>query len=262
MWKIVLCLIFFSYPSSLSGEEHISESNPAKHTSIDVTNLASLQRGAKYFINFCSGCHSLHFMRYNTLMVDLKITSETNSAIDNQRLSNKLIFTLAEPNDTIKPSLLRRDALTWFGRNPPDLSLVTRARSTDWVYNYLLNFYQDEKRPFGVNNHVVNNTSMPDPFAVLRQKIHPNYQTKNKISYEQPVKTEELLDYSLNASQDQEVIKLENIAADVVNFLAYVAEPSKMLRRALGIKVCAFLMIFLCLVYFLKRQIWKNRPPT
>jgi ubiquinol-cytochrome c reductase cytochrome c1 subunit len=255
MWKIILGFILVYYPAVLSG--NTPEIYLLKQAPIDVTNFVSLQRGAKYFMNFCSGCHSLRFMRYNELAVDLKIIDKANSAADNRRLNNSLIFTQTGPSDTIKPSLHKRDALKWFGRYPPDLSLSTRARSIDWVYNYLLGFYQDDKRPFGVNNYLVKNTAMPDPLALLRENTFSDYQIKNNDK--QVLKTGDNLDYS-SLTGNREIFVLEEVAADLVNFLAYVAEPSKVTRQLLGIKVCAFLIVLSCLVYCLKEEIWRNKP--
>ncbi|MES2997960.1 MAG: cytochrome c1 [Pseudomonadota bacterium] len=256
MWIFFLC-----YPSFSSGKGNISEIYPLKHASIDATNLASLQRGAKYFINFCSGCHSLRFIRYNQLAVDLKIIDKANSAADSQRLNNNLVFTQANPSNTIKPSLHKKDALLWFGKYPPDLSLSTRTRGIDWVYNYLLGFHQDNKRPFGVNNDLVRDTIMPDPLGILRTNTFSNRRIKSKINHDSRFKlfkTDNNLNYSLISSENQEFFVLEEVTTDLVNFLAYAADPSESMRKSLGIKVCAFLMVFLCLVYFLKKQIWGN----
>lgn len=238
--------LFFLYPIFLNGEA-TEKLYPLKHAPIDITNLASLQRGAKYFMNFCSGCHSLQFMRYNRLAADLKISDKINS-ISEQRLSSNLIFTQSKPNNFIKSNLRKKNALLWFGKYPPDLSLTTRARSVDWVYNYLFCFYPDKTRPFGVNNSLVKNTAMPDPLAILR-KTALNYQLKSNTN-------------NLNqlwASADyKKALKLKEVVADLVNFLAYVAEPTKISRQSLGLKVCSFLLFFSCLVYFLKKQIWGN----
>lgn len=256
MRKIVLGLFFLAYPLFVNGEGRIIGMYPLKHAPIDPANIASLQRGAKYFMNFCSGCHSLQFIRYNRLAADLKISDDINPAASNRRLNNNLIFTQANPNDTIKPSLYRKDALVWFGKVPPDLSLSTRARSIDWVYNYLLGFYPDNKRPFGVNNSLVKNTIMPDPLAMLRST--PTYRLGSKINDNLLLNTTNNLNQALINPNNHEFFELKEVVTDLVNFLAYTAEPTRSERQSLGVKVCGFLLFFSCLVYFLKKQIWKN----
>lgn len=246
MWKIIIGLFFLCCPVFLNGKE-IAKIYSLKHAPIDSTNLASLQRGVKYFMNLCSGCHSLRFMRYNYLAADLKITDKINP-ITNARRLNNLIFTQANSNDFIKSSLGKKNAVLWFGKYPPDLSLITRARSIDWVYNYLLGFYSDKTRPFGVNNNLVKNTAMPDPLAILR---------KNAFNYQLEIKTSHLNQLLTNPNY-KKMFELEEVVADLVNFLAYAAEPTKTSRQSLGLKVCSFLLFFSCLVFLLKKQIWRN----
>jgi ubiquinol-cytochrome c reductase cytochrome c1 subunit len=256
MRKIIFGLFFLIYPLFVIGTESIDKIYPQKHAPIDPTNLASLQRGAKYFINFCSGCHSLQFMRYNRLADDLKITDTVNLAAGIERLNKNLIFTRANPSDSIKSSLHKKEALLWFGRIPPDLSLITRARSIDWVYNYLLGFYPDNKRPFGVNNNLVKNTTMPDPIAILRNAALI-YQSDSKING-LSTKTNNNLNRQLIGPNNHKFFELKELVADLVNFLAYTAEPTKSERQSLGTKVCGFLLFFSGLVYFLKKRIWRN----
>jgi ubiquinol-cytochrome c reductase cytochrome c1 subunit len=252
MWKLIFSLFFLTHPVALSGKSSISRTYPLKHLASDCNNLASLQRGAKYFMNFCSGCHSLQFMQYNRLAIDLKIIDKNNLKASRQRLNDNLVFVQTDPSNSIKANLRKKEALLWFGKIPPDLSLITRTRSIDWVYTYLLSFYLDSTRPFGVNNRLVKNTIMPDPLALLRI-IPPNdYRAINKINSN--LNQHQLL---INAN-NHKFLALTGVAIDLVNFLAYVAEPTKIVRQALGIKVCGFLLFFTCLVYFLKQQIWKN----
>jgi ubiquinol-cytochrome c reductase cytochrome c1 subunit len=250
MWKLILGL-FLCYPILLLGEEISPAISPKKHIPLATRDLASLQRGAKYFMNFCSGCHSLQFMRYTRLGIDLKITNKADPIASNQRLSKNFIFTQANPNDTIKSNLYKKDALLWFGQYPPELSLTVRAKGVDWVYNYLLGFFPDNTRPFGVNNSLIKNTAMPDPFAILRQQLSSNHLTKSKIN------TGDLNKQTIN-SNNYKTFTLETIVTDLVNFLAYTAEPIKTERRFLGIKVCGFLLLLSCAVYFLKKQIWRD----
>lgn len=191
-------------------------------TALAQDSLASLQRGAAYFINYCAGCHSLKYMRYERLAQDLNLME--HGKISKQIVQDNLIFTETTLNQPIAVSLRLEDAQRWFGKQPPDLSLITRARSKEWVYNYLLNFYPDTARPFGVNNDLLKNTTMPDVFCAIRD------------------------------SSDH----VSTIVSDLVSFLDYVSEPYKRHRQHLGLWVHVFLGVLLILVFFLRLRIWQG----
>ena len=184
----------------------------------DITDEASLQRGAKSFMNFCSGCHSIELMRYNRIAKDLNI-SEADMA-------KNLMFNADKVGNKVFSSIPADDAKLWFGTTPPDLSLTARARGTDWIYTYLKEFYADESRPYGVNNHLLKNASMPDVLWELKQD-------KSEKGFEQDVR-------------------------DITNFLDYVSEPVKLIRYDIGIKVIGFLFILFILSYLLKKEYWKD----
>lgn len=258
MRKLIILMAFLYYSIPLLGKTWDHVHDPEKHARIDLNNLASLQRGAKYFMNFCSGCHSLQFMRYNRLGMDLKIIDNANSIVSNQRLSHNLIFTQATQSDTIQSSLYKKDALLWFGKNPPDLSLTIRAKGADWVYNYLLSFYPDDRRPFGVNNSLIKNTIMPDPLSIIRKQLPLSYPKKNNKSFNFPHKNNNSNQLLINPNNYKTFV-LEHVVTDLVNFLAYTAEPIKTERESLGIKVCGFLLVFAYVVYLLKKQIWNDK---
>ncbi|MFZ0220022.1 MAG: cytochrome c1 [Candidatus Aquirickettsiella sp.] len=254
MWKIIASVFFlsifiFSYTLA----------NPFKNKRVKQLihsyELASVQRGAKYFMNYCSGCHSLQYMRYNRLGVDLQIDNKLNSATQ-QRLKENLIFTQAKTSDTIKSNLHRRESLLWFGKPPPDLSLSIRARGANWVYNYLLSFYLDDTRPFGVNNSFIKNTAMPDPLAIMRMDTniyHKLNNTDDRLSLK-------VINHAYLHSNKSSVKlpTLERVVTDLVNFLTYIAEPTKNNRQSLGKKVCGFLLVLTYFVYILKKQTWGN----
>ena len=119
----------------------------------DVGNTASLQRGARYFVNYCQGCHSAQYVRYNRLAEDLGLSED--------QLMENLMFVGEQPHDTMINSMPYDDSARWFGQAPPDLSLIARSRGTDYLYNFLRTFYVEEGTPTGVNNMVLANTSMP-----------------------------------------------------------------------------------------------------
>ena len=155
-----------SAANASGGGVHLEPAN------IDVKNQMSLLRGAKYYANYCQGCHSVKFSRYNRVAADAGVTDEQIGAI---------IFTNDEDGKRSKPGALMesaipaKDAANWFGTAPPDLSLVGRSRSGDWIYNYLKSFYSDDSRPFGVNNTVFDNVGMPHVFLDLQGVQDPVY---------------------------------------------------------------------------------------
>ncbi len=193
---------------------------------IDIHDQAKLQRGAALFMNYCSGCHSLRFMRYNRLAEDIGLTT-FDGKVDRNLLSN-LIFTSAKIGDPIEISMPATDAREWFGIMPPDLSLSARERGVHWIYSYLKGFYADKARPFGTNNVLVPDTAMPNvlyPLANLRQEEY------------------------------------ERMLEDLLTFLVYVGEPTQKIRYRLGWIVLPFLGIFCIVAYFLKRSYWKKIIP-
>ena len=113
---------------------------------IDLNDKISLQNGAKYFINYCSGCHSLKYQRYNRAFRDLQIDPEIGA--------KNLIFTGAKDVEQMHTAMSGAEGLKWFGQTPPDLSLTARAKSGAYIYNYLRGFYRDDSRPLGFNNSV------------------------------------------------------------------------------------------------------------
>lgn len=253
MWKISAFFLFiFIFSFTLASPFR----NKFGNSAIQPSELASLQRGAKYFINYCSGCHSLQYMRYNQLGYDLKIADKFNSATQ-QRLKDNLVFAQSKISDTINSNFPKKESLLWFGKLPPDLSLSIRARSADWVYNYLLSFYLDDTRPFGVNNSFIKNTAMPDPLAIIRMDTN-TYHNLSNTNDQLSLKISNRAVYSHSNKSRSKIPTLEEVVTDLVNFLAYIAEPTKNNRQSLGKKVCGFLLLLTYFVYILKKQIWRN----
>ncbi|SFV79397.1 ubiquinol cytochrome C oxidoreductase, cytochrome C1 subunit [hydrothermal vent metagenome] len=188
------------------------------HANTDIRDQKSLQNGAKLFMNYCSGCHSIGFMRYNRIGKDLNISDAD--------VEKNLMFNSKKIGDQIISSMPDEGAIKWFGVTPPDLSLVARSKGTDWIYTYLRSFYKEESRPFGVNNKILVNASMPDVLWELKQ-------SKSADDFDQDVR-------------------------DITNFLDYVGEPAKLVRVDLGYKVMGFLFILFILSYLLKKEYWKD----
>ncbi len=185
---------------------------------INLQDNASLQRGAKLYVNYCMGCHSLQYQRYGRMGEDLGIPEEL--------VMKHLNFTGDRIGDTMDIAMPREDAAQWFGVAPPDLTNVTRLRTEDWVYSYLVNFYWDDTRPYGYNNRIFENVGMPHVMATMEQELG-----------EEPFRA---------------------AMADLTNFLTYVGEPVRLQRERLGVYVLVFLFILLIPAYLLKREYWKD----
>lgn len=217
---------------------------------IDLHDQARLQRGAKLFMNYCSGCHSLRYMRYNRMATDLGLTT-FDGELDNDLLVSNLIFTGAAIPDPIEISMPAVDARQWFGIVPPDLSLSARKRGAPWLYTYLKSFYEDESRPFGANNRLIPAVAMPNVLAPLAGRViavRENEKDNNSpITHLLQVSNGEMTPY-----------EFDNAVRDLVTFLVYVGEPVKLVRYRAGVFVIGFLCIFLIVVYRLKKNYWKD----
>ena len=220
---------------------------PLQSANIDLKDKASLQRGAKYFTNYCIGCHSLQYMRYSRMAEDLGIPTD--------ELQQNLIFGDAKPADHMTNAMRPDDGETWFGTKVPDLTLVTRWRRPDWVYTYLKSFYLDDTRPYGVNNLVFPKVGMPHALVNLQGIQKPVYEHEDdgKEHGEPHVMGVELV-------QPGELTPKEydNMVRDITNFLTYVGEPIKLERRSLGLYVLLFLGLLFLVSYYLKKEFWKD----
>ena len=149
--KVLLPMLLLACASTLAAKDSAIEMLPANN---DVADIASLQRGARNFMNYCSGCHSAKYVRFNRMGRDLELTEA--------QLIENLMFNAETPHDTIQRTMRDDDATRWFGSPPPDLSVVPRSRGINYVFNFLLSFYVDPDSPTGVDNIVLAGTSMPD----------------------------------------------------------------------------------------------------
>lgn len=186
--------------------------------SINLSDVKSLQRGARNFFNYCAGCHSLQYMRYEQIAEDLNISEE--------QLLDNLIFTDKTPQDLVTTNMLKEDGDRWFGKAPPDLTLVTRRKNPDYVYQFLKSFYIDNTSPTGVNNLIQDGTSMPHILWLLEEQMIAE-------------------DYN-------------RFILDTVTFLEYVGEPIQQKRKSLGVWVISFLVLFLVFSYALYKDIWRE----
>jgi ubiquinol-cytochrome c reductase cytochrome c1 subunit len=214
----------------------------------DVSNKASLQRGAANFVNYCSGCHSAKYVRFNRLTVDLSLTDA--------QVEQNLIFNGGKITDNMTISMSEADGANWFGKAPPDLSLIARSRGTDYLYTFLKSFYIDPSRPTGVNNTVLASAAMPHVLWELQGLQKPVYEGQSSpdgASVERHFKGFELVTQgALTPDEYDEFVR------DTVNFLDYIGEPKQLERRALGFRVLGFLLVLFLLAYALKQEYWKD----
>jgi len=246
MSKILACI--FTLAFMLATHAADVEMLPIK---IDVQDKARLQRGARLFMNYCSGCHSLRYMRYSRMAQDMGLTT-FDGEIDSDLLKNNLIFTSATIHDPIQISMPAVDARQWFGKLPPDLSLSARERGASWLYTYLKSFYLDKKRPFGANNLLVPDVAMPNILAPLEGQViaMPLGDEQLKLLSNSTLVT--IAPGEMNEQQFDSALR------DLVTFLVYVAEPVKLVRYHLGIIVLIFLSILAILAYQLKKVYWRD----
>jgi ubiquinol-cytochrome c reductase cytochrome c1 subunit len=213
----------------------------------DMSNIPSLQRGAANFMNYCSGCHSAQYVRFNSMGADLEL-SET-------QLIKNLMFNAEKTFETIRSNIPEDDSKRWFGVTPPDLSLMARSRGSDYIYNFLRGFYVDESRPTGVNNIMLEGTSMPHVLVNLQglQKVvhHEAEGAKGSGAHE-------FAGFELVSAGSMSPEEFDNFVRDTVNFLDYISEPVQMKRRVIGVWTLIFLTLFLIVAYMLKKEIWKD----
>lgn len=214
---------------------------------IQIEDRDSIKRGAKLFVEYCLNCHSAELMRYSRIGQDLGMSKD--------EVSSQLITTGSKIGDVMKVAIDEEDAKRWFGKAPPDLSVISRARGDDWLYTYLRSFYRDESRPWGVNNTVFKDVGMPHVLwelqglqAPITERITDTYGTQQDVI----VGFESVEAGKLSAKAYDDVVR------DLVTFLSYLGEPSKLQRLALGKWVLLFLAGFLILVYLLKKEYWKD----
>jgi len=239
----VMLLAIGSTALAAGGSVHL---DPAGN---DVDNLKSLQSGAANFMNYCSGCHSAQYVRYNSLARDLELT-------DDQVAAN-LMFNADKTFETIVASMPEADSARWFGKTPPDLSLIARSKGTDYVYNFLKGFYVDPDSKTGVNNLVLSGTSMPH--VLWEQQGFQNaIFEEHAVEDQEGVTTRVFEGFEPATTGSMSKEEFEHFARDTVNFLEYIAEPERSTRRTVGTWVLIYLIVFLIIAIMLKKQIWKD----
>ena len=232
----------------------------------DVTDEASLQSGAKTYMNYCMGCHSLEYGRYQRTADDLGIPVdlfEQNLKFDADAKIGSLMTNAMGADDAKK----------WFGAAPPDLTLVARARGTDWLYTYLRTFHSDPSRPWGVNNKVFKDVGMPHVLVELQGMPHcapgPVHAHNGGILRDPLTGDDVLFDedgkalnpcgsFTYSPEGALSPAEYDKVIYDLVNFLDYVGEPAQAKSKRIGVFVLLFITLFFIFAYLLNREYWKD----
>ncbi len=212
----------------------------------DLSDKASLQRGAATFMNYCAGCHSTQYQRYNRVAADIGIPDDL--------MKENLVFTGAKIGDLMKSAMSEKDAARWFGAPPPDLTLVARVRGADWIYTYLRSFYVDETRPFGVNNAVFPSVGMPHVLEPLQGTPRAEFETHTLDG----VEMQQVVSIKSDGNGEMNNEEYDQTVLDLVNFLVYSAEPVQQERERMGFWVLGFIAIFFIFTVLLKKEFWRD----
>jgi len=246
---IILALTFI--PLKVVGAESAYDCGtmPCDEIELDISDQASLQRGAHTYMNYCMGCHSLQYARYNRVAADLGIPEDMMQG-------NFIFAPETKVGDLMDNAMDSDNAKKWFGAAPPDLTLVARSRSPEWLYTYLRNFYQDDTRPYGVNNRVFPNVGMPHALLELQGLLAcaPTEHAGDDMADHGDACGELVVAQEGRMSIDE----FDGRIYDLVNFLAYVAEPMKADRQRIGIYALLFLAVFFVFATLLNREYWKD----
>jgi ubiquinol-cytochrome c reductase cytochrome c1 subunit len=220
---------------------------------VNVTDVASLQSGARTFVNYCLNCHSASLVRYTALR---------QIGLTDDQIKDNLMFTAEKIGMPMAIAMTPREAQGFFGTAPPDLSVIARARGTDWLYTYLRTFYRDASTVTGWNNLVYPSVAMPHVLWRLQGeqglKEVPATTRDGKPVIGEDGKPRTLARLELVAPGSQSVAGYDRTVYDLVNFLAWMGEPTQLERKRLGVWVLFALTVLVFLTYFLKLVYWKN----
>jgi ubiquinol-cytochrome c reductase cytochrome c1 subunit len=251
--RTLACLLLAAPLAAVASESVKLDRLPANVSPYDAI---SLQRGAQVYVNYCLGCHSAAYMRYNRLQ-DLGLTE--------QQITDNLILNGAKVGDLMKIAMDPKESREWFGTPPPDLTVIARSRASgagsgaDWLYSYLRGFYRDPSRPSGWNNTVFPNVAMPHVLWQLQgeQVLKTEVRSIPRGSKGE-VEKHEVQRLVLEKPGSMSAVEYDRRVADLVNFLVYVGEPSRQSRIELGIYVLMFLGVMFVFAYLLKKEYWKD----
>jgi ubiquinol-cytochrome c reductase cytochrome c1 subunit len=218
---------------------------------VDVENKASLQRGAHNFAQYCLGCHSLKYERWSRMAQDLDLPVEL--------LQRDIMPPGDKPAQYVLTTMPAADAEAWFGKTPPDLSLIARSRGVDYLYQLWTTYYVDPSRPTGANNLRLPSIAMPNVLSELEGLKRPVYKTEETKDAQGNIHTAQVFDhFEIIAPGRLTEAEYQEFVRDTVNFLSYVGEPSQAARRHLGVWVVLFLLVFTWLAWLMKKEYWKD----
>jgi ubiquinol-cytochrome c reductase cytochrome c1 subunit len=219
---------------------------PLDKANFDLNDKASLQNGARIFMNYCLGCHQMQYQRYQRTFTDLGIPDELGQEY--------LQFTGEKVSDYITSAMPAEAAATWFGAPPPDLTLVARVRGADWLYTYLRTFYVDETKTFGVNNKVFPNVGMPHVLQSLQGTPRETYEEKMVDGELKQV----YVGIKTDGNGQLNTEEYDQAILDLVNFLEYSGEPGRLKLESIGKYALIFVCIFFVFAYLLKKDYWRD----
>ncbi len=239
-WMMFLACWMPSLLWASSGEVHLDTAH------YDLTDKASLQRGARLFNNYCLGCHQMQYQRYQRAFQDLGIPD----ALGQENLQ----FTGEKVSDHITNTMPSESAAKWFGAQPPDLTLVARVRGADWIYTYLRSFYVDPNRPFGVNNKVFKDVGMPH---VLQELQGVPYEATEEMMVDGEM-VERHVGIKTDGAGAMSPEEYDAAVLDLVNYLEYTGEPSRLEAESIGRWAIIFVLVLFVFVYLLKKEYWRD----
>ena len=261
-------IVFLLLPAlwAVCGGALASEGSDLRLVPANVNRLdnESLQRGARNFVNYCLNCHTAKYMRYNRL---------TDLGVDLSMIQDNLMFATDKVGSTMTVAMPAADAKAWFGAPPPDLSVEARVRGRDWLYNYLLGFYRDDASASGWNNLVFPNVGMPHVLWELsgsNKLVETEYEDHEKaegaaiavkglsLIEAKPGGKFAVLTVAPDVPGSMTRGQYEAFVGDLVNYLDYMAEPSRNKRINLGLFVLLYLGVLFVFAYWLKRTYWKD----
>jgi ubiquinol-cytochrome c reductase cytochrome c1 subunit len=238
MKTLSISILLFVFSLGVAAEENIA----LQQANFDPEDRGSVLHGAKNFVKYCLGCHSIKHIRYLRIAQDF--------GIDGTKVLDEIAPQGATIYEQMHTAMNAHDSEKWFGVQPPDLSLVARSRSADWLYSYLKGFYKDTTKPLGTNNLVFKDVGMPNVFWQLQGEQKATYKTEDG----QEIIDKLVVDVPGTLSEQE----FDAMVNDLVNFLVYVGEPIKLERQRLGKYVLFFLGMFLLIAYLLKKEYWKD----
>lgn len=244
MKKVVLLICMLASPLLMAagGGAYMTEK-----AQTNIRSTESLRNGAKTYMNYCLGCHSMDFQRYNRVAADLELTED--------EMMNGLVLTDAKFTDKMTIAMDEAQAKKWFGKTPPDLTVIAKARGLDWLYNFLINYYADPKSVTGWNNLTLPNASMPHILWELQGIRTAHFEVHKDAEGNEHKEFKNFETVVPGQLSEQEY---KDLVRDLVNFLDYSAEPAKLIRMAYAPWVLLFVALFTFLAYMLKVNYFRD----